>query len=614
MVVKNVDSHTYALKISAKFAPMQYKSINHFNSRTKALESALVEVKNQIAFNVTMRVISWVAIFGLFFLAKGVHIGLAIVLSIVSLAVFLFLVRRSAQLSREKKFVKARLFYLEQQIKVLTGEMPEVDSGEEFSDPDHDFSHDLDLFGKSSLFQFVNRTTLGHGGKALSDAFSSNETSIALIEENQTAVAELAQKVVWCEELYGHGSLVDEDKKQVEQLIAWSKSGPSMVVGTKLKALLYIVPIYQLLLCTANATDLISSGLFIPLLLAPLAIIGSKLKKINTDYSQLGKQHAALASYASMLDHIGADTFESSKLKSLQEPCDGAAKAFRQLSKIMSAFDNRNNMLMGVVLNMFLLWDILCIFRLQKWYNEHGGVIELWLETIGQWERTSSLALYSFTFAESLNTPTFEKDCSVKAVDMGHPLMLTKARVDNSMELGIHDFAIITGANMAGKSTFLRTLGVNMVMAMAGAPVLAKSLKMQPRALYSSMRTSDSLQSDESYFYNELKRLHLLIISLEKNNSRFIILDEILKGTNSKDKAEGSFRFIEKLLGFNVNGVVATHDLSLCEIQSKHPSRINNLYFDVEITNDDLSFDYTLRKGVCSNMNATFLMEKMGIV
>jgi DNA mismatch repair ATPase MutS len=128
------------------------------------------------------------------------------------------------------------------------------------------------------------------------------------------------------------------------------------------------------------------------------------------------------------------------------------------------------------------------------------------------------------------------------------------------------------------------------------------------------MRTSDSLQSDESYFYNELKRLHLLIISLEKNNSRFIILDEILKGTNSKDKAEGSFRFIEKLLGFNVNGVVATHDLSLCEIQSKHPSRINNLYFDVEITNDDLSFDYTLRKGVCSNMNATFLMEKMGIV
>jgi DNA mismatch repair ATPase MutS len=280
----------------------------------------------------------------------------------------------------------------------------------------------------------------------------------------------------------------------------------------------------------------------------------------------------------------------------------------------MSAFDNRNNMLMGVLLNMFLFWDVLCIFRLRKWHSVYGPSINSWLETLGQWERTSSLALYSFTFAESLVTPTFENNCDLKAQDLGHPLMLTKARVDNSIELGIHDFAIITGANMAGKSTFLRTLGVNMVMAMAGAQVVSKSMKMEPRELYSSMRTSDSLQSDESYFYNELKRLHLLINSLEEKKSRFIILDEILKGTNSKDKAEGSFRFVEKLLGYDVSGVVATHDLSLCEIQTKYPDRIQNLYFDVEISNDDLSFDYTLRPGVCSNMNATFLMEKMGIV
>lgn len=593
---------------------MHYKSINHFNSRAEALETELAAIKKQIGFNVTTRVIVFVAIFGLFYLLNGVHLGVAIIASFIAIGAFLFLVRRSGQLSREKEFVVARLFYVSQQIKIFSGEMPDVDSGLEFSDSDHDFSHDLDLFGKSSLFQFINRTTLGHGAKALAQAFSTNETDIDAIEQNQKAVAELAEKIQWCEEFYGHGSLVDEGKKQVQQLIEWSNTGPSLVVGPGLKALLFIVPVYQFLVCTANAIDLISSGPFILLLLAPLAIIGNALKKINADYSQLGKQHAALANYANMLDHIGKLEFTSPKLKSLQEPCDKAGKAFRELSKIMSAFDNRNNMLMGVVLNMFLLWDIQCIYRLRKWHGKYGSSIGSWLDTLGAWERTSSLALYSFTFAESLTTPTFEKECSLKAEGIGHPLMLTKSRVDNSMELGIHDFAIITGANMAGKSTFLRTLGVNMVMAMAGAQVLAQSLKMEPRALYSSMRTSDSLQSDESYFYNELKRLHLLIKSLEKNNSRFIILDEILKGTNSKDKAEGSFRFVEKLLGFNVSGVVATHDLSLCEIQSKHPSRIHNLYFDVEIANDDLSFDYTLRKGVCSNMNATFLMEKMGIV
>lgn len=593
---------------------MKYKSIDHFNARKAILLEALAKVKKQIAINVTLRLIAFVAVFLVFYWTQDVSMGLAIGLTLVAIALFLAVVRRSSKLSREKNFIAARLFYVEQQISVIAGKMPDVDTGSEFTNSDHDFSHDLDLFGPSSVFHLLNRTTLSHGASALAEALSANTTDIDELESRQVAVAELTEKIDWCEELYGHGRLVNEEKAQVNQLVAWSKTGPELVISALLKAFIYIVPVYQLLLCTAYGMDLIGSGLFTIMLLAPLSIVGSNLKQINADYAQLGKQHAALASYGSMLEKIDSTDFKSARLTTLQKPCQDAANAFRKLSKIMSAFDNRNNMLMGVVLNMFLLWDILCIFRLRKWHAVYGPSIKSWLETLGQWERSSSMALYSFTFAESLVTPIFEKNCDLKAVDLGHPLMLTKPRVDNSIELGIHDFAIITGANMAGKSTFLRTLGVNMVMAMAGAQVVAKSMKMEARQLYSSMRTSDSLQSDESYFYNELKRLHLLINSLEEKKSRFIILDEILKGTNSKDKAEGSYRFVEKLLGYDVSGVVATHDLSLCEIQSKYPDRIQNLYFDVEISNDDLSFDYTLRPGVCSNMNATFLMEKMGIV
>lgn len=269
---------------------------------------------------------------------------------------------------------------------------------------------------------------------------------------------------------------------------------------------------------------------------------------------------------------------------------------------------------MAIFLNASFLWDIRCVSRLEKWRDENKQDAESWFDALAQFEALGSLATFHFNRKEQLVMPSFSKDQLVEAKGLVHPLMKYSTAVPNDFSTrDFGEFSIITGANMAGKSTFLRALGVSYLLAMMGSPVVAEHFSFKPVFLFTSMRTSDSLQESESYFYAELKRLQMIVNHLENGEKLFIILDEILKGTNSTDKAEGSKKFMEKLLSFDAAGVIATHDLSLCEIEKDHPNLIVNRYFDVEIKDDDLYFDYTLRNGICSNMNATFLMRKMGI-
>ena len=201
------------------------------------------------------------------------------------------------------------------------------------------------------------------------------------------------------------------------------------------------------------------------------------------------------------------------------------------------------------------------------------------------------------------------------AIELGHPLLDPSTRIDNDMNLAKPgEFLIITGANMAGKSTFLRTVGVNLILAMNGAVTCAKSFKFAPIEMLTSVRATDSLQDHESYFYAELKRLKMLIDKLKEGKPIFIIVDEMLRGTNSRDKQEGSRQFIMQLMELKGVGMIATHDLSLGTLQDEFPDYAKNKRFEVDITDGHLSFDYKLRDGISQNLNATFLMKKMGIM
>ncbi|MGB5459955.1 MAG: DNA mismatch repair protein MutS, partial [Eudoraea sp.] len=288
------------------------------------------------------------------------------------------------------------------------------------------------------------------------------------------------------------------------------------------------------------------------------------------------------------------------------------SQILKQFSGMLNAFDQRNNMIFGALANGFLLWDLRYAYSIEKWISVHGNSVERWLNTIAFFDSYNSLGNFAFNHPDYTFPEITKNDLIIEAKNISHPMLDPAEGVTNNFKISKEEFFVITGANMAGKSTFLRTISLQIVMANMGLPVCATFLRYQPIKLITSMRTVDSLTEHESYFFSELKRLKFIIDSIS-DDQYFIVLDEILKGTNSTDKAIGSRKFIEKLVGSNSTGLIATHDLSLCEV-AKSLEKVDNYYFDAAIVNDELHFDYKFKKGICQNMNASFLLKKMKIV
>jgi len=270
---------------------------------------------------------------------------------------------------------------------------------------------------------------------------------------------------------------------------------------------------------------------------------------------------------------------------------------------------------MGFFINWLFLWDLQSIIKLERWKKQNMNSVETWFNALAEADVLQSLGNYSFNNQEFI-MPNISQEVAVfNAKDIGHPLINKSTRVDNNLIFnGYGKFVIVTGANMAGKSTFLRTVGVNLVLAMKGVPVCAKEMTFSPIEIFSSMRTNDSLKGNKSYFFSELSRLKKIIDKLEKGDNLFIILDEILKGTNSLDKKKGSKAFLKKLINYKCKGLIATHDLALGELENEFPDNIKNICFEVITKDKDIEFDYKLYDGITQNLNASFLMKKMGIV
>jgi DNA mismatch repair ATPase MutS len=346
-----------------------------------------------------------------------------------------------------------------------------------------------------------------------------------------------------------------------------------------------------------------------------LLISGIFLKKVNQLYFNANKAKDIFRQYYQLLLLIESAKFESefnkeNQLK-IQSANEKASLIFKRFSSALDALDQRNNMLFGVLANGFALWDLKQSANVEKQMNRYKNNMKHWFDVVSYFDAQNSFANFCFNHPNYV-FPKLSSEHLISAEDLGHPLLKEAKRKDNPFSIDKQQFFIITGANMAGKSTFLRTVSLAIIMANCGLPVCAKEFNYQPIKLISSMRTSDSLAEEESYFFSELKRLKQIVSAIEKD-TYFIILDEILKGTNSKDKAEGSQQFVQKLVASNSTGIIATHDLSLCALEKNH-KEIENYYFDAQIIADELHFDYALKKGICQNMNASFLLRKMGIV
>jgi DNA mismatch repair ATPase MutS len=350
--------------------------------------------------------------------------------------------------------------------------------------------------------------------------------------------------------------------------------------------------------------------------LAGLLYTGIYFKKVNLLSESVNKVQDTFHQYHQLLGLIENTTFSSEILKEkknlVNSGAEKASKISKKFSNAIDSLEQRNNFLLGVLLNGFMLWDLRQSYKLEKWISQNKHHVKNWFEIIKFVDSYNSLGNFTFNHKDYVFPQISNNGTVMKAENLSHPLLDPKKRIANDFRIGNEQFFIITGANMAGKSTFLRTVSLQILMANIGLPVCATSCDYSPIKLITSMRTTDSLSDDESYFFSELKRLQYIVGEI-KTDKYFIILDEILKGTNSTDKAIGSRKFIQKLIKSRSTGIIATHDLSLCEVAEELP-QVENHYFDAEIINDELHFDYKFKGGICQNMNASFLLKKMNIV
>lgn len=551
-----------------------------------------------------------VTVFGYYLTYKNWQ--LAITIGVLGIGIFIFVLSKHTDIKAIRQVKLALVDINKTELQIATGNFYGRDQGLGFQDASHFYSLDIDLFGRGSFFQFINRTTINEGAQQLAKALKANQTDH--IERRQKAINEIAQKPEW-RQLYSATASLVEIETPANQIIDWLKNHQPFLPKS-ITWIPYVFSLASLVVFSLFLLEIISMGILGYWLLFGLLITGWFLKKINNLASNTGKVKDTFKQYGLLLNQIENETFTSEllqqKQQQIQSESEKASLVFKKLASALDSLDNRNNFISAIFGNGYLLTDLKNSYRVEQWIMSYKNKVEDWFEVVSFFDVYNSLGNYAFNHPHYVFPTISNSKNAINAHGLGHPLLNFQKRVDNDLLIENEQFFIVTGANMAGKSTFLRTVSLHIVMANVGLPVCAQSSEYNPVKLITSMRTSDSLTDDSSYFFSELTRLKLIVDAIQKE-PYFIVLDEILKGTNSTDKAIGSRKFVEKLVAFKATGIIATHDLSLCDIE-KHLPQIKNYYFDAEIINDELFFDYTFKTGVCKNMNASFLLKKMEIV
>lgn len=593
------------------FVPMNPKE--YFAQLSATTAEDIKKLKSQLLQNSLIRLlVFFAAVAGIYFLWGNSSTVFIVIL--LAIAIFLVLVRRHTDLKWKLKVEEAELANCEEEIRILNGDWRDRNEGKEFSDPDHPYAADLNFFGKHGIFQYLNRTKTTFARERMADWLKSPLTAPKEIEKEKEIVGELAKHPGFLMRLLAYAEFLKADAKLFADLEIWAKQKEFSRSKAFLIFTNYVVPAYALISTALFSLDVYGFNAYLLTLTLPGALIGLKLAEHQKRFTKLLQILFHADQFGEMLELIKAQKFESKAVQDLllNMSIEKSTEGIAELRKIVGAIDSRNNVLVSIPLNLLLMWDFQVARRLSNWKDNYAEQIPQWLLLANKFESYASFALYVFNhpnykYAEITESQDFEM------IESRHVLM-DESAVPNSLQItGTKRFYIITGANMAGKSTYLRTIGTNLVLAMRGLPINAAAMRFKPTTLFTSMLAADSLGDNESYFFNELKRLRQMTDKLESGEPLFVILDEILKGTNSVDKAEGSKKFMQKLLKLPVKGLIATHDLSLCNLSDMYPEEIENKKFEVRFDGDELAFDYKLESGVCQNMNASFLLKKMGL-
>ena len=591
---------------------------NHYTERLSLTKGQLQQVKKQI-FRISMlRLALFVAgVAGIYFFLSQTPL-LIICICLTFLPLFI-LVKIHNRFFIRKEWLETQARIIQEELQALSGDYSSFEDGKEYVNPEHPYSFDLDIFGRRSLFQSINRTCTFFGKDRLAKWLQNHLHKKTSIEKRQEMVREISEHTLFREQFRVAGLVHHGQSSDAEKIQAWSQSPAQYLHAGWVKAFIWGVPVINSLLLITSLigwTSFSCLGLSFGIFLVLSFGIIKRATYIQETY---GKQLKSLNGYARLIALAKAEDWKSAGMLELMERFNlngqSPVQALQQLSKELDRLDLRNNQFLYVLLEGSIFFQLQEIVRIERWKVRYGQYISEWLETVGELDALCSLGTFAYNHPQYTYPELTEKPFCFLATQMGHPLMPVSQCVKNDATIPSRPFfLIITGANMAGKSTYLRTIGVNYLLACVGAPVCCEKLKLHPNQLITSLRTSDSLSDNESYFFAELKRLKRIIDLLNQGQQLFIILDEILKGTNSMDKQKGSFDLIRQFMQMKANGIIATHDLLLGSLIKQFPEEIRNYCFEADIKDNEFTFSYKLREGVAQNMNACFLMKKMGII
>ncbi|WP_461643091.1 MutS-related protein [Labilibaculum euxinus] len=592
------------------------KKLSFYTDRIHTFKKQTGDLQKQNRNLSFLRLFSAIGAFVFFYSVLSYSALIASAVAITLVFSLIYFVRRYNRNSKNIKRLQALIQINENEIRCLKTRHSDLYyDGEEYLKQNHSYASDLDIFGQHSLFQLINRSVTKTGNNTLASWLEKPSPNQEIIKR-QKAVKELSKKIDWRQNIiqYGFANKLKNDDPSF--VIEWGKK-PSPFHGKKV--LQIAVTIMPLLSLGALVYSFIGSQAPITIMiLASIGIHYYNFRKVSRAHEQTSKRGEMLKTYSYIIEQFEKENWNSEKLNELKSKLGSndrlTSKKIQQLSKLIELLDQRLNVMVQILLNLLFFYELHILFRIDKWKQNYGAEIEKWFDAISEIEAISSLSNLSFNHEEWAFPKISDKHFELDVKQAGHPMIDEKGRVNNDYQLnGPGTVHIVTGSNMAGKSTFLRTVGVNVVMALAGAPVCAQEMTVSNVEINTSMRIKDSIEDNESSFYAELKRIQQVIEKVNKKEKTLLLLDEILRGTNSKDKHTGSRALIKQLVKHDAVAMVATHDLELSILEEELPGQVENRFFDIKIDGDQLYFDYKVQKGFCKTFNAPILMRKMGI-
>ena len=523
-------------------------------------------------------------------------------LAAVMIVLFFLLIGKHKQIAVKRRIAKAKIAINEREIAFIEQGIYPADNGKDFEPAQHPYAYDLDVLGEKSLYHYLNRTHTYLGRKRLAEQLLYPEGTAILA--HQEAIKALTPQLAWRQTFMAHAEQIDDSPSFYDRLEQWAVT-PTPPMGKFMRVFTVISPIlftFSAIIGYIYDYEVLKSIAKL-LLTINLSVFFFYISKINKE--KLGFEHTYAMLYAFKECIAQVETHFPEKNKQ-------ASAHIAQLSRLLDDLDSVSNILVSIPLNIFSFYHLHRYRALLQWKRTYGTHIAQWLETVAATEVLCSFANFAYNNPHFVY-PTFNHQYRVSFEDVGHPLIAENERITNNITLDEAHFIILTGSNMSGKSTFLRTLGVNMLLAQVGLPVCAREAAIHPLPLLVSMRLSDSLSDGKSYFFAEINSIEQIMTALKRERC-MVLLDEILRGTNSEDKQYGTIKIIERLLSLKAIGIVATHDIEVCKTADRYPQQLQNKCFESYIHEGELSFDYKLREGICQNKNATFLMEKLGII